>query len=75
MSLGDIVHAYDVRGLVPEQLDVPTASAFGAAFAEFCAGAPAVVVGRDMRGSSPELAAAFAAGVSSSAVPTSSTSG
>jgi phosphomannomutase len=65
VSLGDIVHAYDIRGLVPEQLDAPTATAFGVAFAEFCTDTAAVVIGRDMRGSSPELAAAFAAGVSS----------
>jgi len=63
IDLSRIVHAYDVRGLVPEQFDEPIAAALGAAFAEFSAPAEAVVVGRDMRASSPALAAAFAAGV------------
>ncbi|MFL6111188.1 MAG: phosphomannomutase/phosphoglucomutase [Catenulispora sp.] len=59
MSL--IVKAYDVRGVVPDQLDESDTEALGAAFAEFV-GAPAVVVGYDMRPSSPALAAAFARG-------------
>ncbi|WP_224392057.1 phosphomannomutase/phosphoglucomutase [Pseudonocardia sp. ICBG1293] len=66
-DLSAIVKAYDIRGVVGDQLDEPTARALGAATARLVAGddpAPsAVVVGRDMRDSSPPLAAAFADGV------------
>jgi phosphomannomutase len=62
-----IVKAYDVRGVVPDQLDTEVARLFGAAFAEF-AGAPAIVIAYDMRPSSPELAGAFAEGVTSQGV-------
>ncbi|WP_413563214.1 phosphomannomutase/phosphoglucomutase [Catenulispora pinistramenti] len=59
--------AYDVRGVVPDQLDEADTEALGAAFAEFV-GAPSVVVGHDMRPSSPDLAAAFARGAASRGV-------
>ena len=66
-DLSAIVKAYDIRGVVGDQLDESTARALGAATAQLVAGdrpAPAaVVVGRDMRDSSPALAAAFADGV------------
>lgn len=68
-----IVKAYDVRGLVPQQLDATIAHALGAAFAEVVAAgqeAPAVVIGHDMRESSPPLSAAFAAGVRSRGIDT-----
>ncbi|MFX4295222.1 phosphomannomutase/phosphoglucomutase [Streptomyces bohaiensis] len=65
-DLSQIVKAYDVRGVVPDQLDEKLARLFGAAFAEIAgeggAAAPAVVVGHDMRPSSPGLARAFALG-------------
>ncbi|HET8769089.1 MAG TPA: phosphomannomutase/phosphoglucomutase, partial [Pedococcus sp.] len=63
--LTDFVKAYDVRGVVPEQLNVDVAWAIGAAFARLVAadGATGVVIGHDMRPSSPELSRAFAAGV------------
>jgi phosphomannomutase len=71
-DLAAFVKAYDVRGLVGEQLDDDVARALGAAFAEEVARpaegvAPAgrAVVGHDMRPSSPGLAAAFADGVAS----------
>jgi phosphomannomutase len=65
-DLTALVKAYDVRGLVGEQLDAAVARALGAAFAEEVAGEAArVVVGHDMRPSSPELSGAFAAGVAS----------
>jgi phosphomannomutase len=60
-DLSSIVKAYDIRGLVPEQLDERLAEAFGAAFVHVT-GAGSVVIGRDMRASSPGLAAAFAEG-------------
>jgi phosphomannomutase len=66
--LTDIVKAYDVRGLVGEQLDAEVAQALGAAFAEEVAAEPGVtrvVIGYDMRPSSPELSGAFARGVTS----------
>ncbi len=66
-DLSQIVKAYDVRGVVPDQLDETDTEALGAAFAEF-AGAPSVVVGHDMRPSSPDLAAAFARGAASRGV-------
>src|SRR3954465_3988311 len=63
-----IFKAYDVRGVVPDQLDESVARATGAAFVEVLdvlAGPGAVVVGYDMRPSSPALAAAVAEGVTS----------
>jgi phosphomannomutase len=64
-DLSAIVKAYDIRGVVGEQLDAPTVRDIGAAMAALVRsdGASAVVVGHDMRSSSPELAAAFAEGV------------
>ncbi len=64
-DLSAIIKAYDIRGLVGEQLDAPLARALGGAMARLVAvdGARGVVIGRDMRDSSPGLAAAFAEGV------------
>jgi phosphomannomutase len=56
-----VFKAYDVRGLVPEQVDEPLARATGRAHVQVT-GADTVVVGHDMRPSSPGLAAAFAGG-------------
>ncbi|MCR8669801.1 phosphomannomutase/phosphoglucomutase [Agrococcus sp. HG114] len=62
MALSDIVKAYDVRGLVEGQLTEEVVRALGAAFAdEVGTGAP-IVIGHDMRPSSPMLAAAAADG-------------
>jgi phosphomannomutase len=60
-DLSSIVKAYDVRGVVPDQLDADVARAVGAAFIRFT-GAPRIVVARDMRESGVELVAAFAEG-------------
>jgi phosphomannomutase len=60
-DLSAIVKAYDVRGLVPDQLDEDVARAVGAAFAHFT-GAARIVMAQDMRESSAPLAAAFADG-------------
>jgi phosphomannomutase len=60
-DLAQIVKAYDVRGVVPDQWDESLAELFGAAFAQVT-GADAIVIGYDMRPSSPGLAAAFARG-------------
>ncbi|WP_030422597.1 phosphomannomutase/phosphoglucomutase [Streptomyces sp. SCSIO 75703] len=63
-DLSQIVKAYDVRGVVPDQWDETLAGLFGAAFAELT-GAGALVVGHDMRPSSPGLSGAFARGAAS----------
>ncbi len=64
-DLGAIVKAYDIRGVVGEQLDAPTVRDLGAAMAALVRseGAQGVVIGHDMRDSSPELSDAFAQGV------------
>jgi phosphomannomutase len=64
-DLAAIFKAYDVRGVVPDQLDTDVARAVGAAFVEVLDHPRTVVVGYDMRTSSPELAGAFAEGVTS----------
>ncbi|RAG87515.1 phosphomannomutase/phosphoglucomutase [Streptacidiphilus pinicola] len=63
-DLKQIVKAYDVRGVVPDQWDADLSRAFGAAFVQVI-GAEAIVVGHDMRPSSPGLARAFAEGAAS----------
>ncbi|WP_345603053.1 phosphomannomutase/phosphoglucomutase [Pseudonocardia adelaidensis] len=64
-DLGAIVKAYDIRGVVGEQLDASTVRDIGAAMAALVRdeGAQGVVIGHDMRDSSPQLSAAFAEGV------------
>ena len=71
-DLDGIFKAYDVRGLVPDQLDEPLVERIGASYARFLIGgtegevAPSrVLVGRDMRPSGPGFVAAFARGVTS----------
>jgi phosphomannomutase len=66
-TLDSIFKAYDIRGVVPDQLDADIARAIGAAFARFT-GAPKVLMGRDMRPSGVELTAAFAEGATSQGV-------
>src|SRR5438477_6493795 len=61
-SLDTIFKAYDIRGVVPDELDVDTARLIGASFASFAA-ADRVLVAWDMRTSSIELSEAFIAGV------------
>ncbi|MDT0310231.1 phosphomannomutase/phosphoglucomutase [Streptomyces sp. DSM 44917] len=60
-DLSQIVKAYDIRGVVPDQWDEGLAELFGAAFAEVTSAA-AIVVGHDMRPSSPGLSRAFGRG-------------
>ena len=59
-----IFKAYDVRGVVPSELDSESARAIGAGFAKFCDSSE-IVVGYDMRTSSIELSDAFIEGVNS----------
>src|SRR5688572_17560992 len=56
-----VFKAYDIRGTVPDQVNPALARATAGAFVDVT-GAARVVVGHDMRPSSPELAAAFADG-------------
>jgi phosphomannomutase len=59
--LDAVFKAYDVRGIVPDQLDARSCRAIGWAFARF-AGTGRLVVARDMRASGEALSAAFMAG-------------
>ena len=65
-DLSQIVKAYDVRGVVPDQLDESVARALGVAFVEMLResgdDADRIVIAHDMRQSGPGLAAAFANG-------------
>lgn len=60
-----VIKAYDVRGLVGEQITSDFVQAVGAAFVEALdlREAGSVVIGHDMRDSSPRFADAFAKGV------------
>src|ERR1700759_4097987 len=60
--MAEIFKAYDIRGVVPDDLDEGVAEAVGAAYAQLT-GARQIVTVHDMRTSSVPLAAAFARGV------------
>ena len=60
--MDQVFKAYDVRGIVPDQLDAEMCRAIGRAMARFAA-APEVLVCRDMRETGVELAHAFSDGV------------
>ena len=64
MDRSRIFKAYDVRGIVPDELNPAIARRIGAAFAGW-ANAPEIVLGRDARLSSPDLAAALSEGITS----------
>ena len=67
--LDRIVKAYDVRGLVDVELDTEVARALGVAVASVLVeDGQGVVVGRDMRASSPRLLDAFVDGVTARGV-------
>ncbi len=61
MDLSALVKAYDVRGIVPDQLDERIARAIGAAFVDVTE-ATRIVTAHDMRETGPGLARAFAEG-------------
>jgi phosphomannomutase len=63
-DLASIVKAYDIRGVVPDQLDEDVAEAVGAAFAKVT-GAKTILTVHDMRASSAPLADAFGRGAAS----------
>lgn len=52
--MGTIFKAYDIRGLYPEEINEQVAYRVGKAFVEFL-GAKHIVIGRDMRTSSPAI--------------------
>ena len=63
INFSDFVKTYDVRGLVDSQLTEEVIECFGAGFAdELQLEGKQLLVGHDMRESSPRFAAAFAAG-------------
>ncbi|WP_041831926.1 phosphomannomutase/phosphoglucomutase [Actinoplanes sp. N902-109] len=68
-DLSQLVKAYDVRGVVPEQLNETVARALGTAFVEMLResgdDAEKIVIAHDMRETGPALANAFAAGANS----------
>ena len=61
-DLDRIFKAYDVRGVVPDDLDVDLVRAIGGAYAQITDDRP-ILIGRDCRLSSPDLAAALAEGI------------
>ena len=66
--LDTIIKAYDVRGLVDKQLTPDLAFAIGSAFASFLQEErepSTIIIGEDMRPSSPKLAKAFSDGATS----------
>ena len=63
----EIFKAYDVRGVYPGEVNEAGARAIGAAFAAYL-NAKRIAVGRDMRLSSPAVAAAFIEGATSQGV-------
>jgi phosphomannomutase len=64
VDLSGVFKAYDVRGVVPDELDADLVRRIGAAFASWT-GAPEILLGRDCRLSSPELAEALTEGATS----------
>ncbi|MCD5420498.1 phosphomannomutase/phosphoglucomutase [Rhodococcus pyridinivorans] len=65
-SVSAVIKAYDVRGVVGEQIDEEFVREVGASFARLLrseGSADRVVIGHDMRASSPSLSQAFADGV------------
>ncbi len=57
----NIFKAYDIRGLYPSEVNEDAARAIGRAFVSYL-NAKRIAVGRDMRLSSPTVAAAFIEG-------------
>ncbi len=64
ISLSNVFKAYDIRGIVPDQLNAEQFRAIGMSVARYT-GAPTLLVARDMRDSGVELSRAFADGARS----------
>ncbi|MEE8458098.1 MAG: phosphomannomutase/phosphoglucomutase [Acidimicrobiia bacterium] len=67
MDLSNIIKAYDVRGVVPDEFDEEIAMRIGAGFAAFV-DADEVIVGHDCRVSSPAIREALIDGITSQGV-------
>jgi len=67
MDLSNIIKAYDVRGIFPDEFDEGIAARIGAAFAAFV-DADEVIVGHDCRVSSPAIREALIDGITSQGV-------
>jgi phosphomannomutase len=67
VDLSRVFKAYDVRGVVPDELDTGLVRRIGAAFAMW-SGASEILLGRDCRLSSPDLATALTEGATSRGV-------
>jgi phosphomannomutase len=63
-SLSNVFKAYDIRGIVPDELNALQFRAIGVAVARFT-GAPTILMARDMRESGVTLSEAFALGARS----------
>src|SRR5260370_23428047 len=63
----EIFKAYDIRGIYGENLDEEVAYRIGRAAAQYLH-VPEIAVGRDMRNSSPQLAAALLRGITDQGV-------
>lgn len=63
-DISHIFKAYDIRGLSPSELNPPLARRIGIAFVDYLQ-ARNIAIGRDMRDTSPQLAAAFIEGARS----------
>ena len=66
-SLSNVFKAYDIRGVVPDELNATQFRAIGMAVARFTGG-PSLLIARDMRESGVELCRAFAEGARSEGV-------
>jgi len=67
-GIENIFRAYDVRGVFNVELTVDTAAKIGAAFGTYLKGKGRVLVGRDVRTSSPLIESAFNSGLASTGV-------
>jgi phosphomannomutase len=67
MDLSNIIKAYDVRGIVPDEFDEEIATRIGAAFATFV-DSDEVILGTDCRVSSPAISEALIDGITSQGV-------
>jgi phosphomannomutase len=64
VDLSRVFKAYDIRGVVPDELDAALVRRIGSAFVHW-SGASEILIGRDSRLSSPELAEALTDGAAS----------
>ncbi len=72
-EIENIFRAYDVRGVFNVELTVETAAKIGASFGTYLSGTGIVLVGRDVRTSSPLIESAFNVGLASTGVDVVST--